>query len=57
MRLETTLFLASLGILIVVWALRGFGILTFIPGLVIWLLMFTTIGSGIVDIVQRTRRW
>ncbi|MBD1912892.1 MULTISPECIES: hypothetical protein [unclassified Leptolyngbya] len=57
MRLETTLFLASLGILIAVWALRGFGILTFVPGLVIWLLMFTTIGSGIVDIVQRTRRW
>lgn len=57
MRLETLLFLSSLGVLIAVWALRGFGILTFIPGLVIWLLLFTTIGSGIVDVVQRTRRW
>jgi len=57
MRLETALFLTSLGFLIVVWALRGFGLLTFIPGLVIWLLLLTTIGSGIVDVVQRTRRW
>lgn len=57
MRLETILFLSSLGVLIAVWALRGFGVLTFVPGLVIWLLLFTTIGSGIVNVVQRTRRW
>ena len=37
-----------------VWLLRGFGILTFIPGGIIWLLLLLTIGVGLLS---RLRRW
>ncbi len=57
MRIETTIFLSLLGITIALWVLRGFGILTFFPGGVLWVLLFLTVGAGVVDTLQRTKRW
>ncbi len=57
MRPETTVFLGILGVTIAVWVLRGIGLLTFIPGGILWVLLFLTIGAGVVDTLQRTKRW
>lgn len=57
MKLETRLFLVSLAILVVVWGLRGFGLLTFFPGGVLWLLLLVTVGLGVFALIQGTRRW
>ncbi|WP_251955574.1 hypothetical protein [Nostoc commune] len=43
-----------LGVSVAVWVLRGFGILTFIPGGVIWLLLLGAIAIGIISYAQRT---
>ncbi|MFW9258551.1 hypothetical protein [Nostoc sp. CALU 546] len=43
-----------LGVSVAVWVLRGFGILTFIPGGIIWLLLLGAIAIGIISYVQRT---
>ncbi|BAZ83326.1 MAG: hypothetical protein ACKO9I_01940 [Sphaerospermopsis kisseleviana] len=45
-----------LGMGIALWILRGLGILTFIPGGVIWLLLFGALGLGIFSYFQR-RLW
>ncbi|HLO47135.1 MAG TPA: hypothetical protein VK211_01715 [Kamptonema sp.] len=42
-----------LGITVIIWLLRGFGILTFIPGGVLWLLLFVSIGTGVISTLQR----
>lgn len=57
MKLAAQLFWVSLGILLVVWGLRGFGVVTLFPGGVIWLLLLVTIGLGVFTLIQRTRRW
>ncbi len=38
-----------LGTTVLVWVLRGFGILTFIPGALIWILIFLSIATGIAS--------
>ncbi|MDF5711609.1 MAG: hypothetical protein PUP90_29010 [Nostoc sp. S4] len=43
-----------LGMSVAVWVLRGFGILTFIPGGIIWLLLLGSIAIGIISYAQRT---
>ncbi|MFN6563283.1 MAG: hypothetical protein RMY28_026300 [Nostoc sp. ChiSLP01] len=43
-----------LGVSLAVWILRGFGILTFIPGGIIWLLLLGAIAIGIISYAQRT---
>ncbi|MBE9037634.1 hypothetical protein [aff. Roholtiella sp. LEGE 12411] len=43
-----------LGIGIAVWVLRGFGILSFMPGGIIWLLILAAIAVGIISYAQRT---
>ncbi|MEH1966075.1 MULTISPECIES: hypothetical protein [Nostoc] len=43
-----------LGVSVAVWVLRGFGILTFIPGGIIWLLLLGAIAIGIISYAQRT---
>jgi hypothetical protein len=43
-----------LGVSVAVWILRGFGILTFIPGGIILLLLLGAIAIGIISYVQRT---
>ncbi|MEA5580255.1 hypothetical protein VB620_02750 [Nodularia harveyana UHCC-0300] len=43
-----------LGIGLAMWVLRGFGILTFLPGGVIGLFLLGAIAVGILSYVQRT---
>jgi Flp pilus assembly protein TadB len=53
-RTLTQLFGVLLGIGLAVWVLRGFGILTFLPGGVIKLLFLGAIAVGILSYVLRT---
>ncbi len=41
-----------LGVTVAVWVLRGFGLLSFIPGGILWLLLLSAIATGIWGIVQ-----
>ncbi|BAZ68168.1 MAG: hypothetical protein KME28_16775 [Pelatocladus maniniholoensis HA4357-MV3] len=43
-----------LGITIAIWVLRGFGILTFIPGGIILLLFMVAIAIGVLNHLQKT---
>ncbi|MEM7552660.1 MAG: hypothetical protein AAF378_00905 [Cyanobacteria bacterium P01_A01_bin.84] len=43
-----------LGMAFAIWILRGFGLLLFLPGGVIVLLIFAGIAMGILSYVQRT---
>lgn len=51
--LFTRVFGIILGITVIIWLLRGFGILTFIPGGILWLLLLLSIGTGILSTLQR----
>jgi energy-converting hydrogenase Eha subunit G len=55
-RPATTVFLTILSIAIVTWILRGIGFLTFLPGGVLWMLIFMTVGAGVFSAIQGTRR-
>ncbi|NES99885.1 MAG: hypothetical protein F6K62_19895 [Sphaerospermopsis sp. SIO1G2] len=44
-----------LGLGFAFWILRGMGILTFLPGGIIWLLFLAAIGVGVFSYFQR--RW
>lgn len=57
MKPTTTIFFLLLGVTITFWVLRGIGLLTFVPGGAVWLLIFLSVGAGVVDMVQKTRRW
>ncbi|AFY50739.1 hypothetical protein Nos7524_5014 [Nostoc sp. PCC 7524] len=50
----TQAFGVLLGIGIAVWLLRGFGLLSFMPGGVIWLLFLGAIALGLIAYAQRT---
>ncbi|MUG95000.1 hypothetical protein F7734_22605 [Scytonema sp. UIC 10036] len=43
-----------LGVAIAVWVLRGFGVITFLPGGIIWLLLLGAVAMGILSYVQKT---
>lgn len=45
-------FLAVLAMTVLVWVLRGVGILTFIPGSVLWVLILLSIGTAILMVVR-----
>ncbi|MEM9449106.1 MAG: hypothetical protein AAGA75_11285 [Cyanobacteria bacterium P01_E01_bin.6] len=51
------LFLMLFGITLAVWIMRGVGILTFIPGGILWLLLLGTIGAGTFAAIQKSKRW
>ncbi|WP_204137269.1 hypothetical protein [Halomicronema sp. CCY15110] len=53
--LPSRIFLSFLGATLLVWVLRGFTILSFIPGIVLWLLLLLTIGAGVITSLQRMR--
>ncbi|GAC1490267.1 MAG: hypothetical protein NVS2B14_02270 [Chamaesiphon sp.] len=55
-QISAYIFSIVLGITIVVYLLRGFGILTFIPGGTLWVLILLLIGIGIFYGVMRTKR-
>lgn len=49
------LFMILLPSAIAIWVLRGLGILTFIPGGMIWVLLLVAIAAGVFSRFQR--RW
>jgi hypothetical protein len=49
---STKAFLIVLAITIGVWVLRGFGILTFLPGWVLLLLMLLSVATAILTAVR-----
>lgn len=53
--IPTQIFLGLLALTVLVWVLRGLTILAFLPGIVVWLLLLLTIGSGVVTSLQRIR--
>jgi hypothetical protein len=53
--LPSQIFLSLLGATLLVWVLRGLTILSFIPGIVLWLLLLLTIGAGVITSLQRMR--
>ncbi|AFZ29929.1 hypothetical protein Glo7428_1362 [Gloeocapsa sp. PCC 7428] len=47
------LFVIFAGITILVWVLRGLGILTFLPGGILWILILLSVITGIWSRFQR----
>jgi hypothetical protein len=52
----TQLFWLCLGLTILVYVLRGFAVLSMIPGGVIWALILLSIGTGILAALQTMGR-
>jgi hypothetical protein len=50
------LFFITLALTALVWVLRGLGLLTFLPGGIIWLLILLSVGTGVVNGLIGTRR-
>lgn len=42
-----------LGVTLLVWILRGLGVLSFLPGAIIWILLFLSIAAGVISSFQR----
>ena len=55
MRPGTKLFLWLLAITAVVWLLRGSGILSFLPGIVFWMLILLCLATGLLHSLQSMR--
>lgn len=49
---STLAFLVTLGITLLVWILRGVGLLTFMPGSVLWGLIFLCLLAAIVHSIR-----
>lgn len=49
---STLAFLIVLGITTFVWILRGIGVLTFIPGAVLWVLILLSVATAILAAVR-----
>ncbi len=56
MKSTTQLFLFTLAFTVAVWVLRGLGLLTFLPGGLIWGLILLSIGTGVINGLMGTRR-
>jgi hypothetical protein len=52
-----SLFLISLGVTLLVYILRGIGVLSFLPGGMILLLILISVVTGILYGVDKTRRF
>ncbi|MCS6812980.1 MAG: hypothetical protein NZ772_05320 [Cyanobacteria bacterium] len=48
-------FWGLLGALVVLWIMRGFNLLGFMPSSIIWLLLIATIGLAIYNMLHYTR--
>ncbi|MEL6137867.1 MAG: hypothetical protein AAFQ61_10110 [Cyanobacteria bacterium J06626_23] len=55
LRPGTQLLFMLIGLTVLVWVLRGFGVLTFIPGIVIWLLLLLCFAVFIFNSFQAAR--
>jgi len=50
------IFTSLLGLTMMIYLLRGLGVLGFMPGGTLWILILLSIASGIIYGVQKTRR-
>ncbi len=50
-------FITSLAIFVIVYILRGFDVLSFLPGGIILLLLLITLSSGLAWGIKRTLRY
>lgn len=55
LRFGSRLLLSLIGLTLLVWILRGLRILTFIPGLAIWILLLSCCAVAMVNSFQATR--
>ncbi|MGD1943766.1 MAG: hypothetical protein ACFB0G_20925 [Leptolyngbyaceae cyanobacterium] len=53
--IPTQIFLGLLVLTLLVWILRGLTLFSFLPGIVIWVLLLCTIGAGVITSLQRIR--
>jgi len=51
------MFSISVAVTIVVYIFRGLGILSFMPGGILWLLILLSIATGVIYCVQKTKRY
>ncbi|MBE9069751.1 hypothetical protein IQ260_24205 [Leptolyngbya cf. ectocarpi LEGE 11479] len=51
----TQLLLATMAMTAIVWVLRGVGLLAFLPGIIIWLLILACFAIALFSSVQSTR--
>jgi len=51
------MFSISVAVTIVVYIFRGLGILSFMPGGILWLLILLSIATGVIYGVQKTKRY
>ena len=51
----TQLLLATIAMTAIVWVLRGVGLLAFLPGIIIWLLILACFVIALFSTVQSTR--
>ncbi|MBT9311277.1 hypothetical protein [Leptothoe kymatousa] len=51
----TQLLLATMAMTAVVWILRGVGLLAFLPGIIIWLLILACFAIALFSTLQSTR--
>jgi hypothetical protein len=49
----TKLFLGTVALTLIVWVLRGFTLLAFLPGIVLWILVLLCFGLAIISSLQR----
>ncbi len=50
------LFWFLLSFTLLVWVLRGFELLGYMPGMVLWVLIFATISAGVLARLSRSQR-
>ncbi|MEM9541198.1 MAG: hypothetical protein AAGA60_17050 [Cyanobacteria bacterium P01_E01_bin.42] len=53
----SNLFYLVVGLAILVYILRGLAVLSFIPGGIIWFLVLLAIATGILFLVEKSRRF
>lgn len=51
----TQLLLATIAMTAIVWILRGIGLLSFLPGIIIWLLILACFAIALFSSLQSTR--
>lgn len=50
-------FVTVVGLTLVIWILRGLTVLSFLPGLVLWLGIVLSIALGVLTAWQSSKRW
>lgn len=53
--LPSQIFIGLLILTLLIWILRGLTWLSFVPGIILWLLLLLTIGAGVITSLQRIK--